>query len=405
MNSYFHEVPIKYQEVNPREIKNKIREILELLVPQQQGISVIIWDKEKLEDNEGLKIFALSYEERINDKNEKEFLRPLIKYKPDGGIRNYQNTIVFVYADEYGIDSLIDSARMVCAIENAQKDERIKSDRDNSTTIRAKLTEGQGSLISECLNVYSKVAYPYLTDIRSASISRLETKNQNITESLLGLLTAKGKLIASNLSPDVIDDNFKDKVKVEDIYSLFKKDKRMRFLLSGKVILDAIKEGVKKGSFGYTNEMLNENDDKYIADINKDVNINWNGWIVKKELVSEPSSTESTLPEPTPTEPTRDDGLRYNYRIDFNDSKEIVSVLERYPVLSIGGKTTADCYLELKNESDAIIIQSKLKQSLVIKGLVQSLLNTNKYTCIGHIIIKSDRDLNDDFTRYKIKRS
>jgi hypothetical protein len=219
----------------------------------------------------------------------------------------------------------------------------------------------------------------------------------------LGLLTAKGKLIASNLSPDVIDDNFKDKVKVEDIYSLFKKDKRMRFLISGKVILDAIKEGVKKGSFGYTNEMLNENDDKYIADINKDININWNGWIVKKELVSEPSSPELTLPDPTPTESIHDDELRYNYRIDFNDPKEIVSVLERYPVLSIGGKATADCYVELKNESDTIIIQSKLKQSLEIKSLVQSLLNTNRYTGIGYIIIKSDRDLNEDFTRYKIK--
>ena len=62
----------------------------------------------------------------------------------------------------------------------------------------------------------------------------------------MGLLTAKGKLIASNLSPDVIDYNFKDKARVEDIYSLFKKDKSKRFLLNGKIILDAVKDGVKK---------------------------------------------------------------------------------------------------------------------------------------------------------------
>ena len=80
------------------------------------------------------------------------------------------------------------------------------------------------------MNVYSKVAYPYLNDIRTATISRLEAKNQNITEPVLGLLIAKGKLIPSNLSPDVIDDNFKDKAKVEDIYSLFKKDKSKKFL-------------------------------------------------------------------------------------------------------------------------------------------------------------------------------
>jgi hypothetical protein len=58
----------------------------------------------------------------------------------------------------------------------------------------------------------------------------------------------------------------------------------MKFLLSGKVILDAIKEGVKKGSFGYVNEMPDKNDDKYVADINKDIQIDWNGWIVKKVL-------------------------------------------------------------------------------------------------------------------------
>ena len=69
------------QEVNPREIKNKIKTTLESLVPEQQGINVIIWDREKLEDNEALKIFALSYDEKINDENAKEFLRPLVEYR------------------------------------------------------------------------------------------------------------------------------------------------------------------------------------------------------------------------------------------------------------------------------------------------------------------------------------
>ncbi len=388
------------QEVNPREIKNKIRETLESLIPERVGVSVIIWDKEKLEDNEELKIFALNYEEGINDENEKELLRPLVEYKPDGGIRNYQNTIVFVYADEHGIEPLIDDARMVCAIENAQKDERIRSNRDNLYTIKTRSTEAEGNLISECLNVYSKVAYPYLTDVRTATISRIETKNQNITESLLELLTTKGKLIASNLSPDVIDDFFKDKTKVEDIYSFFKKDKSKRFILSGKVILDAVKEGVKKGLFGYANELINESDGKYVAETNKEVIVDWNGWVIKKglmhEVVSKPSPPESTSPKSI-----LDDELQYNYRIDFKDPKEIVSVLERYPILSIGGKAKADCYVELKNESDTITIQSKLKRSLEIKSFVQT-LSTIRYTCTGHIVIKSDRDLNDDFTRYKI---
>jgi hypothetical protein len=141
------------QEVSERKINSKIRQTLESLTPPQQGIIVIIWDIEKLEDNEQFKIFIISYEEKINDKNEKEFLRPLLVNRPNGEIRDYQNTIAFVYADEYGIDSLTDSARMVCAIDDAQRDERIRSDNDNLITIRRKLTEAGGNLISECLNV------------------------------------------------------------------------------------------------------------------------------------------------------------------------------------------------------------------------------------------------------------
>ena len=396
------------QEVNQIEIRNKIKETLVLLFPKQQGISVILWERDNIEDNEELKIFVLSYEEKINDKNEKEFLRSIVEYKADGGIRDYQNTLVFVYADEFGIDSLIDNARMVSAIENAQKDERIRSNKDNIITIKAKLAEAEGNLVTECLNVYSKVAYPYLNDIRPDTIFRIEAKSQNIIEPLLELLTEKGKLITSNLSPDTIDDSFKNKAKVEDIYLLFKKDKSQRFLLSGRVILDAVRDGVKKGLFGYINEISEEKDGKYLAEINKDINIDWNGWVIKKDLVfDESSSLLEPLVSPLTTNiatvvDNRDDHY-YNYRIEFEDPKGIVQTLGCYPIVSTGSKTVADCYIELKNESDTIIIQSKLKQSFEIKSLVQSLLNTNKYQYQGYINIKSDLDLTEEFARYRIK--
>ena len=123
------------------------------------------------------------------------------------------------------------------------------------------------------------------------------------------------------------------------------------------------------------------------------------------QVVPQPSSTESLVAPLTVSSPSFNNIAQqcYNYRIDFDDPKEIIRVLEKYPILSIGGKSTADCHIELRNESDVITIQSKLKQSLEIKSLVQSLLNTNRYTGIGHIVIESDKDLNDDLQRYKIK--
>jgi hypothetical protein len=47
------------QEIQQKEIKNKVRETLHHLTPEQQGVKVIIWNREGLEDNENLKVFAL----------------------------------------------------------------------------------------------------------------------------------------------------------------------------------------------------------------------------------------------------------------------------------------------------------------------------------------------------------
>ena len=76
---------IIHKKLIQEKLRTRSKATLESLVPEQQGIRAIIWDRDKIEDNEDLKIFALSYEERINDGNEKDFLRPLIEYKPDGG--------------------------------------------------------------------------------------------------------------------------------------------------------------------------------------------------------------------------------------------------------------------------------------------------------------------------------
>ena len=257
------------------------------------------------------------------------------------------------------------------------------------------MDEEEGNLITECLNVYSKVAYPYLNEIRPDTISTHETKNQNITESILALLSKKGKLIADKLLPDAIDDNIRDKAKVEDIYSLFKKDKSKRFLLSGKIVLDAVRDGVKNGLFGYATELVEQEDHKYLAEINKrEIDINWEGWIIKKDFLHKEIPSQSLSVQSTPmteTTTTMDDSMfkqYHNYRIDFSDPKQMVMVIEKYPILSLGGKIMADCYIELKNESDTISIRSNLKQSLELKSLVQSLLNTNRYTGTGYLTIR-----------------
>jgi hypothetical protein len=104
---------------------------------------------------------------------------------------------------------------MTCAIKNAQKDERIRLDKENLSIIKSRLEEAEGNLTSECLKVYSKVGYPHQNDIKFDTVSTFEAKTHSITEPILELLAKKGKLIVDNLSSDVINDNIKDKTRIE----------------------------------------------------------------------------------------------------------------------------------------------------------------------------------------------
>lgn len=397
------------QEVSTRETKEKIYDTLESLLPQQDGVNVILWDREMIEDNDKLKIFAVNYEEKINEDNYKEYLKPLIEYRPNGDIRDYQNTLVFIYADRFGVESLVESAKLVCAIEKAQKDERIRLDKDNVPIVRERLNHAQGNLKSECMNVYSKVAYSHLNDLRSDAISTLDTKSRDLTGAVLELLRKKGQLV-DKLLPDAISDVIEDKVKVEDVYALFKKDKSKRLILNGKVIVDAVQEGVREGTFGYSDEQqLAQKEGKYVARINENISfVNWTGWIVKKELVY--SKSELMPPEEQPQKEKEKGGEQkvseehdYQYTINCHDLKEVYSALQTLPVVIVGSNVSSQLHVSMKTESDSISIDTTPAGIPEIKSLIQSLMH--RYSGSGTILIRSAVDLTNEFAKYKIRVS
>ena len=103
------------QEVDVKtDVRDKISSALESVLPETEGLKVVIWDKDRLEDNDSLKIFVLDYELRIGDENVADLVRPLLESNPNQSIRDYQNTIIFLYPDPYGIDSLVEKAKL-CA--------------------------------------------------------------------------------------------------------------------------------------------------------------------------------------------------------------------------------------------------------------------------------------------------
>ena len=75
------------------------------------------------------------------------------------------------------------------------KGRKIRLSKDNLTTIKGRLSGAQGSLHSECLNIYSRIVYPYSTDMRLDTVSMLDSKTSNLTDAIVeSSLEKKGKI-------------------------------------------------------------------------------------------------------------------------------------------------------------------------------------------------------------------
>jgi hypothetical protein len=374
----------------------KIEQAINDLLPDRDNISVIIWNESGLDDSEKLKFFIIDYRNNIDEDNiAKSYMSDRLERLSNGNIREKQNTIVFLYADKDGIDSLEEKAKILSAVDKAKKDERIKMDKDYLTKLNARLEESKGILSSECFNVYCKVGYPDGPNPRLDVISSLDTKRNNLTDAIIDLLKKKGKLIAE-LGEDGLPE-FKEKMKVSRIYDIFKTDKSKKFIISAEGILEAARSGIEHGKFGYT-EQLEEKNGKYSGIIGQLVTVRWDGWLINKYLMSQ--NDEISQPEPEKIHPTPE--VLFRYRIECNSVKEIVTNLRNLSIILLDGNATRNLTAELKMEPDTIIsLKSGLERYQEVKSMIESIQSHVSGT--GYLTIDSDKDLQNEFNKYDLK--
>lgn len=400
------------REVSDNEVHEKIRKVLEndLLIPVS-GVSTAVWDLGRLEDNETLKLFALDYYNGIDEGNARERLAEIFEKNANGSIRSYQNTLVFLFPEKAGIDTLKEAARRVCAIEKTLKDERVKLNKENLKKVNGRLEDEKGQLLHECMNVYSKVAYPTGPNIRIDTISTMESRASELTRAVLALLEKRGKLVY-DLNSDVIADIVKDKgiIKVSDIYQLFKKDRGQRFVLTGSAIIDASKDGIKNGKFGFSSSIV-ETDGKYEGKSGSEVtNVGWDDYLIesgrilvvqgKKEEEGEVIQSPSPLP-PSPGQ--------YSYSFNLKDMDDIVRILNKVLIIMVGGnknlpnfsKMTARLNIRLENESDIITIESRLKNIAEMNSLLKQL--SKRFKANGTLTLEASKDLAEELTGYGLE--
>lgn len=379
------------RNVSPKELRETIFNAIKTEVPSQIGVKPIIWSENELEENDNIRIFVRDYENPIDDESAKNEMYRILTQKPGGEIREKQNTIVMLYADKEGIESLKDKARTVSGIKIAENDERIKLNKENERKLKSRLDNAKGELQTVCIQVYSKIVYPSGAEPRLDQISTIDTKQNNLTGMIIELLQNKGKLLnpQKDLNHDIIQ--FEKIAELAKILENFKIDKSKHFILENQQLFNAVRDGIKEGAFGYSNELI-EKDGKYVGKIKENIDPSWTGFLIEKELVL--SSKLEIKKEPEPKLPSN-----FGYRIHVTNIEKILDVISQLSILSLDAKMNKTFETTLHFDDTSISISSKLSKSDEIRSLINS-LKSKGYVGEGLLTINSDIDLQNDFKKW-----
>jgi hypothetical protein len=406
---YFHTEPninkIIYDymgEVSDDEIRDVISKKIQELLGHTLNIKVVVWDSDGLEDGPEIKLMVVDYR-GLRPGDEKAIVEGLLERRDGGKIREYRNTIVFLLPDLNGVQSLENSARMLCAVKKAVKDQRVVLDKEKVKRLKEREGKCEENLRIDCMNVYSKIAFPRVGDgqITIDDLHGLDGK-ANLTSVVFEKLKRVGKLIpeSARLNPEELARTLQANrtMKVGDIYELFRKDRTKPFILSGETILETVKAGVIRGEFGYA-EILEERDGKYPALIGRSLPIvGWDGWLVEKQLVQAPRS--QTQEEAIETITERQDTLVEVVKplpgvsFQIGSLKESLKRIAEVRALSPGKTFSVELRLEIHDENHRIRMVLECSEWRALSSDVERLLNlidkAGKYTVSGYIKVASE---------------
>lgn len=390
-------------EVKTSEIREAIKEELESLLPDTDYVKVIVWDKSELRDDDNLRIFVVDYRDVLL-RGERDVLEELLEQKEGGGIRTYRNTLIFLVPEREAITTMEDSARRLCAVEKAEKDERVKLDKERMKRLKERLSEAKGNLTSDCANVYARIAYPRIGDgqLHIDILPPIEHgKKANLTSHIIEFLKRKGKLVEKPSLDAVVDIvKGKEKIRLEDVYTLFRQDRSKPFILSGRTLIEAVSDGIEKGKFGYA-PTLEEKEGKYLAKIGESTIPDWRGWLVKEDLVYYEKK------EPEKLEEKRGEFLGimeplHQHTVELSSLKTAIDGLRKIRVVSPGREFEIHLKLEASDAKNLtkIIVDSRDWQKISeLEGLIEQLSRFG-YSGRGTLIIRSkEKEMIEDLKR------
>ena len=401
------------REVREEEIKEKISATLRSLFKGYPHLKVV-WREEGLDDSsEYLKLFVSPCP---LDKAKIEYL---LESTPTGNPRENKNTVIFVFPDEYQLEDIWRDARELCAVEKAMKDTRMKSDKTQLKELRERHNGAEGDLTASCQSAFIKIAYP---KVGSGEIDPEEiilydnrfAKSRDLTERVINYLRSRGKFMDS-LSPDsILDAGFvrnrlieRGYVEIREIYNTFRQDRRLPFIPSGEPVFRAVEEGVVNHKFGYA-RILKEVDGKYEADIGKRVRVDWEGYLIRKDLVyTEIPGKEVPTMKPPSERIVSEEAERLVekriYTVPVSSLESLINQLNAILVIKTTEKIDCQLSLDVRAGNDRIHISSELKEINRVKSLIEKVRETYPEASVeGKLKISSENDISEELRRYGI---
>ena len=362
--------------VDAAEADQQIRGTLDRLA-QNSSFKPIIWSDD-VGDTRNLKLCIFRYDA---SQNVESLMMNILGYAGDKP-RNYPNTIAFAYADQDLVTDLKTAAKELAAILKTKKDERIKTDKNFLTNMNQKEARARGNLDSICVRTYCRIGYPDGSELRLDVMPYGDMTGKTIGDLVKEFLRSKGKLITEIGSDAIRVDSYK---KAEDIYNEFFSDKRQKFVEKAESIREAIRNGVRKGDFGYSNT-IDESRQKHAGIISKDTVVEFSGYVIHKNCI------EVIEPPPTPPPPPPPN---FEYKVPLSSLKDITDSIDNLLVGDFAGvRKDLRAEIELVG-STKIVLTSKLDDLTAIRNIVNNLRSYNSGSCTGSLKMRSDTDISE----------
>jgi hypothetical protein len=403
-------------EVSDDELRDVIKKKIQDLLKKLPNIKVVVWQSGELEDGPEIKLMVVDYR-ALRPGEEKAVVEDLLERTSNGKIREYRNTIIFLLPDINAVQYMEESARKLCAVKKAEKDQRVQLDKEKIKKLKERETKYEGDLLTDCMNVYSRIAYPRVGDgqITIEDLSGLD--GRALIDLVFEKLRKAGKLISESdrLNPEELAKLLQGKgtMRVEDVYKLFLRDRTKPFILSGETIVEAVRAGVSKEEFGYA-DRLEEREGKYSAIIKKSLqNIGWDGWLVAPQLVfQEPVVLEGTsqgVGDTTSIGGQLGGGIsvvkiRHETSFQVEGLRQALQRIAEIRALSPGKRFDVELRLNIQDEGRRIKMIVECNEWRAISSDLEKLLNliekAGKYIASGYIRITSeDRDFIEELKR------